>query len=1434
MGALLGRRRSSAESFGAWFLLACFATASVARGQDDPQQANPQQANPKQDKQIVRISGTVRDASNRPVPDATVWLVEPDLELEGVAELLSESKSGADGAFSFFEVVGKSTWLHLIARDSRGRLGWNSGSVGPGINSIRLRDARDLRGRVIDADGRPIAGARVVPRSFFRPASNQTSSAWSAELFPALRTLLEGHTDKDGGFSLPQIPEQVLVRCEISAPGFGSGYADLDFKAPVVVKLERPGTISGALAPLQGAEAARGGYKLRLTRQLKELEPGAMQPIIVSHSEVVTTNDQGAFRCDGLPPGQYSIAAIQGQGRSIFAHPTTYAEVKPGETTAGISVPVVPTVRLTGRVIGRETQKGVENVEIFGYPFEPSPNGHRRIDEQAATTDAEGRFELRLPPGKMRVFVSHTPPEYLVPRPDTQNTPREIANDDEWPTFELSRAVQVEGVVLDEQGQPAPHAELHIDLYRRNGRVYDWLPGMSDGDGKLTIRQVDPEVRFSLRARTRDAVTQGFVLVTGSELKGPTELKISKEYVFRLHGKVVDETGLPVPEAKVSLEWERSAYGVSGDRPLRSGPGGPQPRFLDHTRKRSELAELAADVDGKFASPVLWPGDNYQVIVAAPGYAELKTSAIEGVAGGVHDFGALTMKRNDLVVAGAVVDEEGREIAGAEIQVVIPGRAPKPPLRSDERGRFSITGIDASLALPLRARTAAATTNGATVVLPADFSKPVTLVVSAKHAFRLRGTILDQHGKPAPGARASVVWDRRAVQQPVAFGAARREIVDNTPVTLDQITAGADGGFETPALWPDEDYHLVAAAPSYDSVPSAPVFGTAGEITALEPLALTRNDLEIRGRVVDSTGRALEGATVLNSGDAAHRLVAATDAEGRFALSGLYEGPAYLLARKPGYRAAGWRGAAGGDSIEIVLLSSDEPRRQVALAKIEDADRFATGQKLARRLLVDLWALRERFDDNPHNQARSGRGRRASSGSQSDTAARLAKLMARIDLAQALSWSAAEAGRLDEVVRVEAVAGDFENDVDRALMLLAGLKTPAARSALLDMARREITAGKRESAIRLLEAALDTAPMANAASPAADVASAQAEIAPLAIQAGAANWGEKLLFAAADAAEKLDAQIAPQARGEAVVALAPVDPDRALRLLKTFDPQMNYDYAPRAIAALEPRNTNRAREFLNLLQSGVFQSWMAADGARTPVAYQLAARDLNAAMQVVAEMNEQDASIKADTLGLMALAVAPRDRTQANALVDQALDLLLDAPGFYTTSYGGRPVDGARVALVAKKFGYPDLPSVIDRVLALRSTARGMSTAARRAETTVNLAKALALVDPATSRELLNSCEADARFLGDSENSPYSVRRVGRGDWLQAWAMVDFGEAERRSAEELARLRTQAKIETASIALLPLLELLVVPPSERTRFVIQSINPSYWFPDDWR
>lgn len=1398
-------------------------------------QVDREQTGGKEDKRIVRISGEVRDAAHRPVAEATVWLAESDARAARLPERVAETRSGADGAFSFFRPVEKETTLSLIARDAKGRLGWNASYIRPGLNTIRLYDVRDVRGRIVDGDGRPIAGARVAPQGFVNlPAGQRVSADWT-ELFAELAPAFETRTAADGGFVLSKIPEQAHVRCEVSAPGFGKPMAVFAAKDAVTIKLRRTGGLSGSLGPLDGVDADKGGYKLRVTRQNPEAETAAEEGEELSYAAELTTGAGGAFQGGDLPPGRYEISPVAGQGRPFIASPKIYAEVKPNEKTLGVCVPLAPTARVTGRVIDRETRQGIAGVEISAY--QPNDRG-RPGESQQVTTGDDGRFEVRLPPSAVFVRVMSAPRKFFAPEFDYQNPqPRPIADGEEWPTFELSRAAEVEGVVVDDAGQPAPHAELFLDgISRASVSPFDWLPDRTDGNGRFVIGQLDPELKFSLRARTPDAVSDGMATVAVSDLNGPAKIAVSKQHVFRVRGKVVDGEGRPLPEATVSLEWSREVLNDRAALMARRRDAGFPVRRVGSSYRRSQLEPFAADAEGKFESSALWPRDTYQATISAPGYASLQTASVQGAAGGVHDFGTLVLRRNDLVVSGVVVDDNGQAVADAEIAVVLPAGSPRPAVRSDGQGRFAVSGVDASVPLALRARTAAATTNGATVVLPADFGKPATLAVSPSNAFRLRGTLLDRQGRPAPGASVSVVWDRRGADEQTL-----RRFVSVRPIgpkggqaTLDQVAAAADGSFETPPLWPDENYRLVASAPGFAANESAVVYGPAGGLTSLEPLVLTRNNLALAGRVVDSGGRPLAGVAVSNSGDADKPLVSTTGADGRFALAGLYEGPAYLLARLPGYRKAGWRGAAGGPPIEIVLRADDEPIRRVAPPKLDDAARFAADRELARRLLDEVWALRERFDDNPRGAAAPRFGR-TNHGSPAQTAARAARCMARLDLNRALAWSASEGGLFDEIVRVEAVAADFENDVDRALALLRGMKTYAARSALLAMARREIAAGKHEQATRLLEAALATAPSESAFMGAnnqvwneSDLATARAQVGALAIRAERAEWGAKLLTQAADAAEKWAGEDA-MTRGRVAAALAPLDPQRSLRILRPIEGQVNflgdYSYAGQAAATLAPTDLNRAREFLNLLRPGPL-----ADRARMHLACRLAERDCQAALEMVDAMSPVNVRDKADALRWIAVAISPRDPEQAHRLLDRALELCLDVRTRRGGSFGGPPLDAAWIAVAARTADYPDLPGLIDCVLASRARHSGASSAAREVAATIHAARVLALVDPAVARELLTSIETKTQLITPAGDAATDL--IGRGEWLQAWALADLQAAERRCDEELDELKKQSTIDTATLALLPLVELLATPPSERQRYLLRSIDPRYWFPGD--
>ena len=111
---------------------------------------------------------------------------------------------------------------------------------------------------------------------------------------------------------------------------------------------------------------------------------------------------------------------------------------------------------------------------------------------------------------------------------------------------------------------------------------------------------------------------------------------------------------------------------------------------------------------------------------------------------------------------------------------------------------------------------------------------------------------------------------------------------------------------------------------------------------------------------------------------------------------------------------------------------------------------------------------------------------------------------------------------------------------------------------------------------------------------------------------------------------------------------------------------------------------------------------------RMQIAYRLGATDPAAAVRIVDSIQEDDresAKIKAEAFSWVAVAVAPKDKKLAYSLIDRSLAIYVDEPEKLRSSsnFGAPSVFAARVAGLAHEIGYPDMDSVIARVLALRT-----------------------------------------------------------------------------------------------------------------------------------
>ena len=178
----------------------------------------------------VRIEGSVVDSSGRAVSDATVRALKTESDDE-----VSHQKTGSDGTFSLPGLDPRS--YRLYVHSGRHRPRWEGpidftshGEVRRLV--VRLEDGRTIAGRVVDADGRPIAGASVG-------SADDGSSIVSS--------------DEQGRYELAGLGE-FPVSLFATAPGFGATHLRgvAPGKRNVEIVLERAASLDGRLTLGEG------------------------------------------------------------------------------------------------------------------------------------------------------------------------------------------------------------------------------------------------------------------------------------------------------------------------------------------------------------------------------------------------------------------------------------------------------------------------------------------------------------------------------------------------------------------------------------------------------------------------------------------------------------------------------------------------------------------------------------------------------------------------------------------------------------------------------------------------------------------------------------------------------------------------------------------------------------------------------------------------------------------------------------------------------------------------------------------------------------------------------------------------------------------------------------------------------------------------------
>ncbi|GMV94136.1 MAG: hypothetical protein AMXMBFR82_39140 [Candidatus Hydrogenedentota bacterium] len=377
------------------------------------------------------ISGVVVSPGGQPVSGASVFL-EP-----GLAGALTHSQTDQRGAFVFADVPPGLIGIFATA-DGYGFSGLSQKiPVGDNVSglSIALYPPGEIAGRVVDAKGDPVSGARVTRFGIMGsppvgiPLSKLTEFGFE-----------EPVTDKSGSFTVSRLPQGATLTLKVGHPEFAqSGVGDIAAgDRNVRVQLSPGITVRGTVLSRDGSQ------------------PVANASIIIGnasppHDTAIARTDLTGEFAIRLNPGYYLYQAAGMELRSPGWEKLTVSGREPSQR---VTLRVAGTTTLAGEVRDAVSGNPISGARLelsaFGSPAESvvtGPSGTYQF------TGVEGENQIRL-----QSVPGYVPPEkpYLTIQDAKQGVSVAI------PTFWLRPLPSHRVQVLDDADRPTPGAILRL------------------------------------------------------------------------------------------------------------------------------------------------------------------------------------------------------------------------------------------------------------------------------------------------------------------------------------------------------------------------------------------------------------------------------------------------------------------------------------------------------------------------------------------------------------------------------------------------------------------------------------------------------------------------------------------------------------------------------------------------------------------------------------------------------------------------------------------------------------------------------------------------------------------------------------------------------------------------------------------------------------
>lgn len=578
---------------------------------------------------LTQLSSRVVSARDgRPLARALVWGADHGAFV----------RTGADGGFKLPAPTKDESWIQAAAA---GFLLQNSQVAGGRVPTLALEPVYAAAGKVVDEDGRPVAGADLR-------ASIQTTPRVMS-IPNAFRSGGLGRSGESGRFRLGNLLPGFGYELKVTRRGFAPLKMELPAREPgqpgaemtIVLRSGRMAfgmVVDGGRQPVAGASVTlKPGMPAGISARLRQ----ARNPEKFEGA----TDASGRFEIQALPAGTFDMV-VRGTGFAPLTVPGLVVPEGKGRTDLG-TVMLAPGAAVRGKVTdpkgnpiaGAEVRAAAARGETM--PLLPG------MDEQGpadALTAADGLFTLedRAPGESLDLKVSH--PKYGPGSAPAVSVPTE-----QPVRIVLQPNARVSGKVTGPDRRPVAGAYVSVNEMTsvsfgggssRMLAMSNHQGTVTDEEGAFSFNDVAPgpiEVSASATGRQR-AKLEGLEVKPGQDLTG-VELLLAPGGV--IEGRVIAD-GRPMPGVEVALLAPSS------------------------TESSFSFPDLNATTDG----------DGQFRIDGVPSGPRTLEARAQGYRRAVRDVEVTTETKTvelvlerGLEISGRVVDDAGNPIASANVRL---------------------------------------------------------------------------------------------------------------------------------------------------------------------------------------------------------------------------------------------------------------------------------------------------------------------------------------------------------------------------------------------------------------------------------------------------------------------------------------------------------------------------------------------------------------------------------------------------------------------------------------------------------------------------------------------------------------------------------------------------------------------------------------------